>query len=343
MHADPNIDLRVLAYGDSVQTSFDHEIMGDVDWLPLSRSDRFDSRLVKERAIDFNPDIIVIAGWLNPAYVNLTKAPELTSKRFIMAMDTPWRGTLRQYLARFALRSYISKLDAAMVTGERAWIYGRKLNIPEAKLFKGQYGVDYDELSTLSTRRAAKKWPKQFVFVGRYSEEKGLADLVEAYARYRSVVSDPWPLACCGKGDLDYLLNGVPGISNLGFVQPSELQDTLLRSGALIMPSHFDPWPLALVEACAAGLPVIATYACGSAVECVRSEFNGYLCATADRDALTSALIKAHRSYDELPRFGERSSALASAYSTEYWLNRWKDLFESAPLRSKRVSRAFEP
>lgn len=333
MHADPNIDLRVLAYGDSDQTSFDHEIMSDVDWLPLSRNDRFESRLVKELAIDFNPDIIVIAGWLNRAYVNLTKAPELTGKKFIMAMDTPWRGTLRQHLARFALRSYISRLNAAMVTGERAWIYGRKLNIPESKLFKGQYGVDHTGLSQLLAKRKQAPWPKRFLFVGRYSEEKGIDELVRAYALYRERVDDPWPLDCCGRGEYGDLLARQEGVTDLGFVQPSELHKVLIESGALIMPSRFDPWPLALVEASAAGLPIVATYACGSAVENVRDHFNGFTCATGSSTALAAALVKMHNSHAGLVNFGERSEQLAAAYSTEMWLQRWVSVFENVEER----------
>lgn len=332
MHDDPDIDLRVLAYSDSEESSFGHDIMGNVDWVPLTTDIRSDAGQIRNKVLDFDPDVVVIAGWLNSAYVKLTKAPELSNKRFVMAMDTPWQGTWRQRLAPYVLQSYISKLDAAVVTGERAWIYGRKLGIEEGKLFKGQYGVDYRALSELFRKRASARWPKQFLFVGRYSEEKGIADLVAAYEHYRRSVSDPWTLVCCGKGELETLLDGVPGISNRGFVQPTELHEILVGSGALIMPSHFDPWPLALVEACAAGLPIVATYACGSAVECVRSEFNGYMCATADSHSLASALIKTHSSYDDLPSFGERSKALVSAYSTEYWLKRWKETFSSVCL-----------
>lgn len=334
MHQSSAIDLRVVAYGDSTATAFADEIMGDVDWIPLAANERQNSSKIERVTQDFNPDIIVVSGWLNSAYMKITKSTKFANAKFIMAMDTPWQGTARQHLASIALKPYLSRFDAVFVTGERAWIYGRKLGVSETKLHKGLYGVDYETLSQLFLERRSTAWPKQFVFVGRYSEQKGIADLIDAYRNYRKQVPDPWPLVCCGKGKLETLLKDEPGVQDKGFLQPVEMQQVLLKSGVLILPSHFDPWPLALVEACASGLPVIATRACGSAVECVRDYFNGFMCATNEPESLASAMIKSHRSYTELPEFGERSALFASAYSNAQWLKRWHEVFSSVASRS---------
>ncbi len=328
LHRNPRFELRVLAYSNSQQTSFAPGIMGEVDWVPLAENERSNLVVVHNEVAKFVPDIIVIAGWLNAAYMKLSRMKEFGQKRYIMAMDTPWQGTLRQYLAPHVLRSYLNRMDAVIVTGERAWLYGKNLGIPENRLFKGQYGVDHDSLSTLFEERISTAWPKQFVFAGRYSEEKGIADLIKAYQLYRQRVPDPWQLVCCGKGELEELLVKQEGVVNRGFVQPAELYEVFAQSGALVMPSHFDPWPLALVEGCAAGLPIIATHACGSAVECVRQGFNGFMCPSSSPALLANALTKMHFSYELLPEFGSRSLALASAYSTEQWMRRWCDVFE---------------
>ena len=50
------------------------------------------------------------------------------------------------------------------------------------------YGVDYASLSPLYQRRVEQPggWPRQFLFVGRYVEDKAIDVLIEAYAQYRA-------------------------------------------------------------------------------------------------------------------------------------------------------------
>ena len=80
--------------------------------------------------------------------------------------------------------------------------------------------------------------------------------LLAAYARYRGRVPDPWPLTCCGKGELKGALAGAAGVEELGFVQPGDLRDVLARAGAFVLASRFDLAPHALhgaVEVSVAG------------------------------------------------------------------------------------------
>ena len=46
-------------------------------------------------------------------------------------------------------------------------------------------------------------------------------------------------------------------IENKGFIQPKYLNDLLLNSSALILPSRYEPWGVIVHEAAAAGLPII--------------------------------------------------------------------------------------
>jgi glycosyltransferase involved in cell wall biosynthesis len=238
-------------------------------------------------------------------------------------MDTPWRGTFKQQLARYALRGYLSHIDMAMVTGERCWQYARRLGFPEAQIRRGVYGVDDAALSRLHQQRlAAGPWPRQFLFAGRYAPEKGLDVLLDAYARYARVVEKPWPLVCCGKGPLAQTLRGQDGVVDRGFLQPHEVHAEMVRSGAFILPSLYDPWPLALVESSAAGLPVICSNACGSAVEIVRDGFSGFTCATGDAGELLKTLLRVHHATD-LAAIGSRARDFAAPYSAEEWATRW--------------------
>ena len=317
------VDLRVATYDSSQATAFSHSLMEGVNWLPLNEADRFDSSLLARHVHDFNPDVVILAGWLNRAYRSLASSREFRHIRFLMGMDTPWQGTFKQQLARYALRGYLSHIDMAMVTGERSWQYARRLGFAESHIRRGVYGVDYAALSRLHQQRlAAGPWPQQFLFAGRYAPEKGLDVLLDAYTQYSRSVEHPWQLVCCGKGPLAETLRGHNGVVDRGFLQPHEVHAEMVRSGAFILPSRYDPWPLALVESCAAGLPVICSNACGSAVEIVRDAYSGFTFATGDSGDLNTTLLRVHHSR-ELAAIGGRAQEFAAPYSAEEWATRW--------------------
>lgn len=321
--ARPGVTLRVGAHDSSSATAFDRSLMEGIDWLPLDSRQRLDVSYLADQASAFRPDVVVLSGWLNPAYRRLPVAAAAPGRRFVMAMDMPWRGTIKQRLAPWLLRRYLSAIDLVFVTGERSWQYAKRLGFSEPRIRRGVYGVDHAALAPLHDERlAVGDWPRQFLFAGRYSPEKGIDLLMAAYSGYRAAVADPWPLVLCGKGPLAASLLRRPGVTDLGFQQPAAVRRLMIESGCFVLPSTFDPWPLALVEACAAGLPVVASEACGSAVEIIRDGFSGFTFATGDRDSLIEALLRVHCSA-ELPAIGRRASAFAEPYAANAWAERW--------------------
>ena len=144
--------------------------------------------------------------------------------------------------------------------------------------------------------------------------------------RYRAAVADPWPLTCCGMGPERWRLSGVEGIEDLGFVQPSELAAVYGRHGAFVLASRVEVWGFVLMEAVAAGLPVVCTTACGASTELVRPNVNGLTCAADDVAGLAAALEWMHAHEAELPAMGARGVPLAEAFSTDLWVGRMLDL-----------------
>lgn len=319
----PEVELHVIAYRAlaSSNTAFDDELMRGISHYLLDAEERQDGPGLVRRIQDFGPDIIVSTGWWQKPFRHVALAPELGPVPYVMGLDTPWRSPA-QYLNRLRFPRYLRRLNAVMPAGERAWQHARNLGIPPERIFRGQYGVDVTGLRPAYAVRSAGPWPRRFLFTGRYVEEKAIDVLVEAYRRYRSRVANPWTLRCCGRGPLGALLGGQAGIEDAGFVQPADLLRHFVEAGAFVIPSRFDPWPLALVEACAAGLPVLATEVCGSAVECLRPHYNGLMVPEEDPEALAEAMVALHRNETQLPEWGRRSQALAEPYAAEVWAER---------------------
>ena len=120
--------------------------------------------------------------------------------------------------------------------------------------------------------------------------------------------------------------NAAEGVENHGFVQPGRLPSILLQQGVFINAARSDPWPLVIAEACAAGLPVIASEGCGSLVELVRPYFNGLTVPTGDVEALAQAMAWMHEHHDRLPEMGRRAQTHAAGFSAEVWAERWVNI-----------------
>jgi glycosyltransferase involved in cell wall biosynthesis len=74
-----------------------------------------------------------------------------------------------------------------------------------------------------------------------------------------------------------------------------------------------------IVEAAAAGLPVICSQDCGAGVELVRDYHTGFVIPTDDIDACRRALERMHHSHDHLAAMGREIRHAAAAYSAERW------------------------
>lgn len=320
----PEVELYVIAYRASAasNTDFDASLLAGIPHRLLDEVERADVPALLRHVVEHKPDVIATTGWWQKNLRAVVMAPELAHAKVVMGLDTPWRTPL-QYLNRLRHWRYLRRLDGVVPAGERAWQHARNLGFPSEKIFRGQYGVDVSRLRPALAARAQGPWPRRFLFAGRYVEAKALDVLVAAYRLYRERVEEPWALRCCGRGPLGGLLAAVPGIEDAGFVQPADMIQHWVESGAFLIPSRFDPWPLALVEACAAGLPVIASEACGSAVECLRPQYNGLLVPAENVEALSRAMVELHDKAAQLPDWGRRSQTFAEAYSAEVWAERW--------------------
>ena len=268
------------------------------------------------------PDVVALCGWIYWPYTRLVHAKPLGHARLLLGMDTPWRGTIAQRLARVRLSSFAGGLDLVVTAGERASEYARRIGIPDSRIRTGFYGFDYRRYAAAATRRRSP-WPRRFLFTARYAPEKDLVTLLRAYEAYRAEVADPWLLTCAGAGPEAYRLQRVNGVTDAGFMQPAQLTDLFASHGAFVLPSRFEPWGVVIAEAAAAALPVVCTTACGAAADVVRPYYNGVVVPDQDVAALTRALRWIHDHETTLAEIGRRGQALAEAFSAEAWAERW--------------------
>lgn len=325
--ATPGIELSILSTPSF--RNFDTNVLAGLDCHVMSEQENNAPDFNKQWINSRNPDVILLCGWIHPIWNRFPYESEFKNKPFILAFDTPWRGMLRQRLAPFKLAKMFRRMDCVIVPGERAWQYARHLGFPEKKVRRGMYGIDFDAFSPMYDRRLAEnngQWPRRFLYVGRYAEEKAIEILVEAYRLYCKQISDPWPMTTCGAGEKKHLFENVPNLTDRGFVQPVDQPAIWASHGAFVIASRYDPWPLVIVEACAAGLPILCTESCGSSVELVRQYYNGTSVGTDDPQSLANGMLWLHRNHDKCPQMGQLSQQFAAAYSAQIWATRMLEL-----------------
>ena len=236
------------------------------------------------------------------------------------------------------------KLLAArfVVTCTEANVRHLKRIAPEATVHLVYHGLsaDFTDLLAQQQRAPQRNGRLRILGVGRLVAKKGFDTLVDACAvlRDRGVAFDA---LIVGQDDKDgealrrrIQELDVP-VQLPGAVGPEALLDEYRRAGALCMPCRLLPTdrdgiPNVLVEAMAAGAPVVATAVSGIP-ELVEHEVNGLLIPPDDPEALADALLRLHHDPEltaTLTRNGRET--VAERFDGELLADRLASLFREA-------------
>jgi glycosyltransferase involved in cell wall biosynthesis len=138
--------------------------------------------------------------------------------------------------------------------------------------------------------------PNLVLFLGRMEPAKGIFDLLEALAALRPAVPDV-RLVCAGDGDRIAVaryaerLGIADAVKFTGWVGPSGKRALFESAAVFAMPSYDAALPVSLLEAMAAGVPVVAS-AVGGIPEVVVDGVSGFLVAPGDSGSLSRLLRK---------------------------------------------------
>lgn len=302
-------------------------------WIPqyhcvTDPSARQRGRLMCNLLAQFKPDVVLLAfQWRGLESYRVAAQAKKLGALLIGTMDNAWKGSLRQRCFSAVYRTMrMLPLDALWVPGDGAATYGRRLFGSRIPIWKGLYCADDSLFCAAYKARqqsCASSPAKSFLYVGRFSEEKGLCDLISAYRAYSAAVSAPCKLVCVGAGPERERLLGVPGVEVKPFAQPQEVARIMEAASVFVLPSHFEPWGVVLHEAALAGLAVICTNECGASSQFVRDGVNGFTYRAGNVQELTERLMTMHSKSDEIDSFAAHSAALGSTLTTHIWADQF--------------------
>jgi glycosyltransferase involved in cell wall biosynthesis len=179
----------------------------------------------------------------------------------------PWPGVLHRCYRGSALQSAAVAVTIATHRALRTWhddvsrlivltgfakdILVRS-GVPESRIV-----VKPNAVGDPGPRSRAPSSSNSILYAGRFTEDKGVLDLVDSWGRTQRRDLE---LTMIGSGPLLDRINesDQPGIFFRGQVSPAEVRRLMLEARALVLPSRwFEGMPMVLLEAMAAGLPVV--------------------------------------------------------------------------------------
>ena len=125
------------------------------------------------------------------------------------------------------------------------------------------------------------------LYFGRFSEEKGIRTLIQAAKELSEI-----PFVFAGSGPLEYLLEGVPNIRNVGF-QTGEALEMLIREARFsVYPSEwYENCPFSVMESILYGTPVLGADI-GGIPELIRPGENGEMFESGNKEQLIRWIYK---------------------------------------------------
>ena len=217
---------------------------------------------------------------------------------------------------------FIQRLDGRIAVSEASRDF-------IAQYFPGDYviipnGIDVARFSdpSLAPIERFSDGKPNILFVGRLEKRKGFRHLLAAFAHIKKAVPAVRLIVAGAyeKADKEAFViyarrHRLQGVRFVGFVSEEDLPRYYRTCDVFCAPSiGFESFGLVLLEAMAAGRPIVASDIAGYRAV-VRNGEEGLLVPPGDEGALAIALISLLRDSALRQRMGERGQARASAYS----------------------------
>lgn len=273
------------------------------------------------------PDMVIVGGYFN---ATLQFACLLASIKRIHAIlwcenfKAKSSGLLRHILRRFFIRSFREFLVPGQLQEKyvKSEIGNNKKpsfcylpNIVDETVFRDK--VHDARTSGLHMREHSNLDKDTLVFLSimRLEYEKGADLLVQA----AEVLPDQCVVLLAGEGSLRPELEKMPAVVTgklrlLGHQEESTIVELLALANVFVLPSRNDAYPLSVIEALWAGLPLLISNDVGCHAEALQEGCNGFLVESSSVKSLTDGMKRfAVLQPEAIRKMGEQSLRIAEA------------------------------
>lgn len=250
------------------------------------------------------------------------------------------------------IRTWLPRADRLVAISQSVADEYRALGVDPSRIAHIPNGVELARFRTdidrAAIRRAHGLPADRFLFlsVGRSHPKKGFSDLVRAAAVLSRLTAAPFVVAIAGKGTealseeaaaagvAEFVrplgpVAGGPADSFAALRMPPDALVALYRSAdAFVFPSHIETFGIALVEAMAAGLPIVTTDAPGCRDIVAGGRWGDVVPVGAD-DALAAAMARLIEDPDHAARLAEKARERACDFDWDAVVDRYIDTYRA--------------
>ncbi len=186
---------------------------------------------------------------------------------------------------------------------------------------------------------------RRIVAVGRLVEQKGFDLLVDAFSEVASAFPD-WSLTIHGEGpERERLQERIDKREMQGAIRLAGVTrrpgEWIEGASVFVLSSRYEGFPNVLIEAMAAGIPVIATRCDFGPGDIVGDGVSGLLVAVDDVDALAAALRRMMADAELRASLPPSGRLAVARFSTEAIMSQWDTCFRRALRDHRSRTRAF--
>lgn len=232
----------------------------------------------------------------------------------LMGLADKYRAVMDERLVR--------KFDRFVVlTEEDAQMWGE---MPNIRVIPNAANFIADSYSDCSAKRV--------IAVGRLDYQKSFDRLILVWEKVHEKMPD-WRLDIFGQGEWKEMLQhmiderGLQDVVKLN-APTKNIGGEYAESSMLVMSSHYEGFPMVMIEAMACGLPAVCfDFKCGPR-DIIQPEENGLIVPDGDIDGLAEAMIRLMKDEELRKRMGESAKKVVETYSEEKVMSKWIKLYE---------------
>lgn len=175
---------------------------------------------------------------------------------------------------------------------------------------------------------------KRVIAVGRLDYQKGFDRLINVWELVKkNSASEGWRLDIFGQGEwLDMLEEMIQskGLSDSTKINvpTDEIAKEYAGSSILAMTSHYEGFPMVMIEAMSAGLPVVTfDYKCGPR-DIISDGIDGLIVPDGDLNAFATALLGLMADDNRRKQMGSAATMIIDRYAEDTVMLQWTSLFE---------------
>lgn len=285
---------------------------------------------VWKRLSQVSPDVVAVGGYAHPTMQIAMTWAKAHRRPYVILSETHdlqpravWRRVVKAPVAGAAIRG----AKAFLPTGTPQMDYLARRGGSRDSMFLFPNAPDLEkiasECATLEPQRQTLRrelsltGSPTFLYLGRLVGFKGVDVLINAFRVVRSKATDA-SLLIAGDGpmrsELEALATGIGGVTFLGAYDPSRLSQLCVASDVFVLPSTLEPWGVVVMEAQAAGLPVIVSDRVGCSVDLVLDGETGWLFPAGDPDRLAAQMLTFISDEDSMKKLGKAGRALVGGW-----------------------------